>query len=1233
MVNTSMQRTLSLFVTLFAFSAIGAVGCGGTDDIDLPGGELDAGGGGGGGRDGAAPKPDGGRPPPSATYAIGGTVSGLGDATGLTLSLNGGSGLSVTADGPFAFPTKVTEGAAYAVTILSQPVGKTCQISAGSGVVAKADVDSVVVNCDEDTFTIGGSISGLADDATVTLANGGATLVRNANGIFAFPTPVPTGTAYDVTVSLQPSSPVQVCTVEDGAGTVGTANVTDIKVTCVTSTFTVGGTLTGLEGDEVVLQNGGGDDLTLNADGTFTFTTEIDSGADYAVTVLAHPSGPTQECTVTSGTGTVDDAPITNVAVTCATKSFTIGGELVGLDDGKQIVLQNNGGDDLAVTADGTFAFDDAVKSGEVFDVTILTQPAGQICKVVAGAGTVTNDDVSSVVVNCKGLYDVSGTTTGLEGTVSLTLHDAADALVDEVQVSTGSFAFSVPLEDGTDYKVAISSQPSTPSQQCVVTNDEGTVSGADVTNVLVTCTTNAFFVGGSVAGLAPGSSVILQNNGGDDRAVTANGDFQFGNKVASGSAYKVTVKTHPTSPIAQECAVTNGSGTVGGGDVNNVTIACTTRSFPIEVTVSGLGAGSLDLKSGDDLLKVTENGMFSFGTAVESGEAYAVTVAKQPSNPTQICTVADATGTVGNAPVALAVTCVTQRFSVGGKLVGLETGKQLVLTNNGGDDLTLTEDGDFAFDSPVLSGADFDVEVAAQPDGQVCRVTNGKDKVGNGAGPETQVRVNCTNLYSVGGVVRGLANGNTLRLRNGAETIGVVGGGGDIGFTFTDLVEDGKSYAVSVVAAEPDGDVAQICAVEGTTGTGNVNGADVTSVEINCTTKAFKVQALVSGHQSITNVTDGTSALTLRNNGADDLDVTGNGTHPFVTEILSGESYSVTVWRNPTNPAQTCTVTSGSGTIGKSDVTVEVTCARTTVTVGGTLYGLAEGKSIVIQNNAAGDLTLNGPSSGNTTSFTFPVQPNGSPYDITIFTQPANGADPATSQICKVQSTSAHPSSGTIPPFNPTNIDTVQIYCGRTCESRRDAGDTSSGRSSIEPGGQASGDSFDAQCDMASLEGGWTLLLKTRSGPASASTSTIPANGLVTNYGRLSDTRVEALARVSSQVHVRNNADTVIVSGFTATRHATSVPDALPILNLRELRVLNFGVPVDDSAVQQSYWTVGGGLNVSIFDFDAAPEEPSSTWPSVYRAQRASGGGFNFYGSNNRAWGDNARPARVYVK
>jgi hypothetical protein len=85
-----------------------------------------------------------------------------------------------------------------------------------------------------------------------------------------------------------------------------------------TSTYTVGGTVSGLTGSGLVLQNNTGDDLSISESGAFTFATALADGAAYAVTVKTQPSNPTQSCSVSNGTGTISAANVTDVAVTCA---------------------------------------------------------------------------------------------------------------------------------------------------------------------------------------------------------------------------------------------------------------------------------------------------------------------------------------------------------------------------------------------------------------------------------------------------------------------------------------------------------------------------------------------------------------------------------------------------------------------------------------------------------------------------------------------------------------------------------------------------------------------------------------------------------------------------------------------------------------------------------------------------------------------------------------------------
>ena len=184
--------------------------------------------------------------------------------------------------------------------------------------------------------------------------------------------------------------------------------------------FTIGGTVAGLgAGKSVVLLNNGGDALTRNANGGFSFATALASGATYSVTVGTQPVG--QTCTVSNGSGTVASANVTNVAVSCANvPTYTIGGSVSGLVTGRSVGLLNNGGDALTVNANGGFSFATALASGASYAVTVGTQPAGQVCTVNNGSGTVASANVTNVAVSCGNM--ISGPTSTGTGTGTATL-------------------------------------------------------------------------------------------------------------------------------------------------------------------------------------------------------------------------------------------------------------------------------------------------------------------------------------------------------------------------------------------------------------------------------------------------------------------------------------------------------------------------------------------------------------------------------------------------------------------------------------------------------------------------------------------------------------------------------------------------------------------------------------------------------------------------------------------
>lgn len=186
-----------------------------------------------------------------------------------------------------------------------------------------------------------------------------------------------------------------------------------------------------------------------------------------------------------------------------------------------------------------------------------------------------TNVRVVDAKKPCAGMFTLGGTLSGLaSGQTVVLLNNAGNPIT---LGADGTFTFPGTLNDGGTYAVTVGTQPS--GQVCTVTRGGGTISGANVTDVLVTCTQSRFTVGGTLSGLAAGQSVVLLNNAGDPVTLNADGTFTFPAAVNDASAYAVTVGTQPKGQV---CTVTRGSGSVAGANVTNVLVTCTAAEVAV---------------------------------------------------------------------------------------------------------------------------------------------------------------------------------------------------------------------------------------------------------------------------------------------------------------------------------------------------------------------------------------------------------------------------------------------------------------------------------------------------------------------------------------------------------------------------------------------------------------------------------------------------------------------------
>jgi hypothetical protein len=167
-----------------------------------------------------------------AEFTVKGSISGLVD-DGLILR-NGSASVSPAANATsFAFPAQVSYGDSYDVTIAAaeQPQHESCTILNGTDTAGRFAAINVVVTCAKTLHHLSGTITGLGT-ATLVLTNGSqSTAVVGAGDSITYSLPdVADGTTYGVVVFTQPAG--LTCTVSNGSGTMGTADVS-VPVNCV----------------------------------------------------------------------------------------------------------------------------------------------------------------------------------------------------------------------------------------------------------------------------------------------------------------------------------------------------------------------------------------------------------------------------------------------------------------------------------------------------------------------------------------------------------------------------------------------------------------------------------------------------------------------------------------------------------------------------------------------------------------------------------------------------------------------------------------------------------------------------------------------------------------------------------------------------------------------------------------------------------------------------------------
>lgn len=178
-----------------------------------------------------------------AQYTVQGSVQGLTNS-GLILA-SGGDTVTVPAGASsFAFPKQIDYGTDYTISIKQQPAHMTCSVAGATGSAGHNVSIQSLVTCLQNEYSLGGQFTGLTVGAdgkarTITVLNGSNSAVTlssasatNGAGDFTFAATVADGTAYGVTVVVDPAIGLN-CTVTNGIGVMHEVAVSNVLVACV----------------------------------------------------------------------------------------------------------------------------------------------------------------------------------------------------------------------------------------------------------------------------------------------------------------------------------------------------------------------------------------------------------------------------------------------------------------------------------------------------------------------------------------------------------------------------------------------------------------------------------------------------------------------------------------------------------------------------------------------------------------------------------------------------------------------------------------------------------------------------------------------------------------------------------------------------------------------------------------------------------------------------------------
>lgn len=369
--------------------------------------------------------------------------------------------------------------------------------------------------------------------------------------------------------------------------------------------------------------------------------------------------------------------------------SFSIGGTVSGLDNGKQVVLSDNGTGALDISQNGSFQFAQKVALNGSYAVTVATQPPGETCVVLNGSDSDVSANITNVKVICSNkTVAIGGVVSGLEAGVSVMLTLSTNN--NSITVSQNSnFTFPSVIPMYSLYNVTAKS--SSNAEICSVTNNSG-IAVSNIANIKVICSAQTLTVSGNVSGLPLGAKVILSNADGDNQPIPLNITSKTNNPFNFLIPYAGSYSINVTAPNKYNCSVNPNNVKDIQANVTNVQIICSIKTFKVTGIVNNLADNHyIILKDNSSAKKYDQSikffgGETNFTFKVPDGGSYDIKVKFADG---YTCSVIKGSGDNIKSDVSnVVVNCIQQYFSLysfqGGTVDGENPNGGLILANDG---------------------------------------------------------------------------------------------------------------------------------------------------------------------------------------------------------------------------------------------------------------------------------------------------------------------------------------------------------------------------------------------------------------------------------------------------------------------------------------------------------------------------------------------------------------------